>query len=102
MASKYTRIVHNDPTGALTLDYGALAYVLSLMTAEKVRGLSLTKGLRWVAHVQRDGVLYQKEFQFGEKALALAWLMVTRAQLKLEGKDNDRRGKWQRNPEVAK
>ncbi|HDS1756979.1 hypothetical protein [Pseudomonas sp. M5] len=102
MASKYTRIVNDDPTGALTLDYGALAYVLSLMTQEKVRGLTLTKGLRWVAHVQRDGVLYQKEFPFGEKAQALAWLLCTRAQLQLEGRDTDQRGRWKRNPEVAK
>lgn len=101
MATKYDRIVKDDPAGALALDYGALAYVLSLMTQEKVRGLTLTKGLRWVAHIQRNGVLYQREFPFGEKARALAWLMCTRAQLQLEGGDIDRRGRWQRSGVAA-
>ncbi|POG03612.1 hypothetical protein BGP82_20325 [Pseudomonas putida] len=102
MTTRYTQLVSTDPTASMALDHKALAVVLGMMSREKVRGLTLTKGLRWVAHVQRDGVLYQKEFPFGEKAQALAWLMCTRAQLQLEGKDTDQRGRWKRSPdEVA-
>ncbi|AUY33415.1 hypothetical protein [Pseudomonas sp. PONIH3] len=101
MASKYTRIVKDDPTASVTLDCNVLAVVLGMMTREKVRGLTLTKRLAWVAHIQRNGVLHQKEFPYSEKAGAIAWLLCTRAQMQLEGKDTDRRGKWQRSPEVA-
>ncbi|HDS0931094.1 TPA: hypothetical protein QDZ23_005870 [Pseudomonas putida] len=101
MATKYTQIVKDDPTASMTLDCNALAVVLGMMTREKVRGLTLTKRLSWVAHIQRNGVLHQKEFPYSEKAAAVAWLLCTRAQMRLEGKDTDRRGKWQRSPEVA-
>ncbi|MBC3454063.1 hypothetical protein HU745_23645 [Pseudomonas mosselii] len=101
MATQYDRIVRDDPTASLTLDHKALAVVLSMMTQEKVRGLSLTRKLKWVAHIQRNGVLHQKEFPFGEKAQAIAWLLCTRAQIQLEGNDNDRRGRWKRSPAVA-
>lgn len=101
MTTRYTRIVKEDPTASMTLDHKALAVVLSMMTRDKVRGLSLTKRLNWVAHVQRNGVLHQKEFPFGEKAQAIAWLLCTRAQLQFEGNDINQRGRWKRSPAVA-
>ncbi|MDF9755544.1 hypothetical protein [Pseudomonas hunanensis] len=102
MATNYDRIVKDDPTASMALDHNALAFVLGMMTRDKIRGLTLTKRLRWVAHVQRDGVLHQKEFAYSDKAQAIAWLLCTRAQLQLEGKDTDQCGRWKRNPEVAK
>ncbi|WP_422417034.1 hypothetical protein [Pseudomonas sp. GZD-222] len=101
MTARYSHIVKDNPATALTLDHNALAVVLRMMSHDKVRGLTLTKRLKWIAHVQRDGVLYQKEFPFGEKAQALAWLLCTRAQLQATGKDGDRRGKWKRSPVEA-
>ncbi|MNJ42005.1 hypothetical protein D3C77_369530 [compost metagenome] len=102
MTTRYSHIVRDDPITTLTLDHNALAFVLHMMSRDKVRGLTLSKRLKWIAHVQRDGVLYQKEFPFGEKAQALAWLLCTRAQLQATGQDTDQRGKWKRSPaEVA-
>jgi len=101
MATQYNRIAKDDPTASLTLDHKALAVVLSMMTQEKVRGLSLTRKLKWIAHIQRNGVLHQKEFLFGEKAQAIAWLLCTRAQIQIECNDSDLRGRWKRSPAVA-
>lgn len=97
MSTTYDRIVNNPPCTGVTLDSAALAAVLRLMQQERVRGLSLNKRLQWIAHVQRDRVLYQKVFPFTEKANAIAWLVCTRAGLSLTGKDNDQRGKWKRS-----
>lgn len=101
MATRYDRIVKDDPTASMTLDHKALAVVLSLMSRDKVRGLTLTSRLQWVAHIQRNGTLYQRQFPYAEKAQAIAWLLCTRAQIQLEGNDINQRGRWKRSPAVA-
>lgn len=101
MTTRYTQLVNTDPFASMTLDHKALAVVLGMMSRDKVRGLTLTKRLRWIAHVQRNGVLHQRDFPYGDKAQAIAWLLCTRAQMQLEGKDIDQRGRWRRSGVTA-
>lgn len=98
MTTKYDCLVKADPVTTIALDHKALAVVLGMMKLDKVRGLTLTKRLKWVAHIQRDGVLYRREFLYADKAQALAWLICTRAQLQITGQDTDQRGRWKRSP----